>query len=763
MRLNILFALLIFSLSNTYGQYGLLKGKVLAGDNPLEFANIGLMNTALGTSSDSTGYFEINNVPFGKYKLQVSNLGFETQQVELTFDESQLTHNIQFQLEESASLLEEVVVSGTMKEVSKLDSPVPVEVYSKKFFKANPTPSIFESLQNVNGVRPQLNCNVCNTGDIHINGLEGPYTMVLIDGMPIVSGLSTVYGLTGIPQSLIERVEIVKGPASTLYGSEAVGGLINIITKKHDNASVFSADVMTTSWGEINTDIGLKVDVSENVSTLLGLNYFNYSNPIDNNLDGFTDVTIQNRISVFNKWSFQQKNNKLFTIAGRYVYEDRWGGEMNWTPQYRGGDEVYGESIYTSRWETFGVYQLPIEELISFQFSANGHQQNSVYGDVSYIADQYIGFGQMTWNKPLGARHDLMVGSAYRYTYYDDNTPATMGIDGNDESKNNPSIIHLPGLFVQDEIALNTQNKLLFGLRYDYNSLHGNILTPRLNYKWSSKNKQNIIRLSAGNGYRVANVFTEDHAALTGAREVVFEGELAPERSWNANLNLVKKIYTQQNTYIGLDATAFYTFFNNRILPDYETDPNKIIYSNLDGTAVSKGLSLNVDIAFANGLKVLAGATVMDVSIEENGEREQQILTEQVAGVWSVAYTFPKSKWTIDYTGNLYGPMRLPVLGEFDDRPEWSPWWSIQNIQASRPLTNGWEIYFGVKNLLNYTPPANSIARAFDPFDRQVVFGENGQAVPSTGNPNGLTFDPSYVYAPNQGIRGFLGVRYTVR
>jgi len=122
--------------------------------------------------------------------------------------------------------LNEVVISGTLKEVTKLESPVPVEVYTSKFFKANPTPSIFEALQNINGVRPQLNCNICNTGDIHINGLEGPYTMILIDGMPIVSGLSTVYGLSGIPQALIDRVEIVKGPASTLYGSEAVGGLI---------------------------------------------------------------------------------------------------------------------------------------------------------------------------------------------------------------------------------------------------------------------------------------------------------------------------------------------------------------------------------------------------------------------------------------------------------------------------------------------------------------------------------------------------------
>ena len=139
-----------------------------------------------------------------------------------------------------------------MKAVSKLESAVPVEIYTATFFKKNPTPNVFEALQNVNGVRPQLNCNICNTGDIHINGLEGPYTLVLIDGMPIVSGLSTVYGLSGIPNSLIEQVEIIKGPASSLYGSEAVGGLINIITKLPENAPVFFVDSNINSWGEWN-------------------------------------------------------------------------------------------------------------------------------------------------------------------------------------------------------------------------------------------------------------------------------------------------------------------------------------------------------------------------------------------------------------------------------------------------------------------------------------------------------------------------------
>ncbi|WP_196888382.1 TonB-dependent receptor [Aureivirga sp. CE67] len=734
-----------------------LSGTITSNNKPVDFASIYLKGTRLGTSADDQGKFELNNVPSGTFTVVVSSIGYKTLKKTITFNNNEkLTVN--FQLVEDSSQLDEVVVSGTMKEVSKLASPVPVEVYTAKFFKANPTPSIFESLQNVNGVRPQLNCNVCNTGDIHINGLEGPYTMVLIDGMPIVSGLSTVYGLTGIPQSLIERVEIVKGPASTLYGSEAVGGLINIITKKPSAAPLVSTDVFATTWGEVNADVGVRYSLGKKVDGLLGVNYFNYSNPIDNNNDGFTDVTLQDRISIFNKFSFQRKDNRVFTIAGRYVYEDRWGGEMNWEPKYRGGDEVYGESIYTSRWETFGIYQLPTEELINFQFSANGHNQNSVYGDTKYLADQYIGFGQLTWNKVLG-KHDILTGVAYRYTYYDDNTPATAK---GDDLENNPAITHLPGAFIQDEIELNPQNTLLLGMRYDYNSLHGGILTPRINYKWSSKNNRNVLRLSVGNGYRVANVFTEDHAALTGARDVVFEDELLPETSWNGNINFVKKIYLEGGIFIGLDASAFYTYFSNQILPDYETDPNKIIYSNLDGSSVSQGVSLNVDVDFKNGLKINAGGTLMDVTVEEDGRKYRQLLTERFQGVWSAGYTIKSLGLTIDYTGNLYGPMRLPVLGELDDRPDYSPWWSIQNIQVTKNFGEHFQLYGGVKNLLNYTPPSNSIARAFDPFDENVVFDTDGQVVPTPDNPNALTFDPSYVFAPNQGIRGFLGFRYTL-
>ena len=757
MKIYLKIFLLIFSITCN-SQNNSLVGKISYGLENLPYVNIYIQNTKLGTSSNEDGYYQIKNIPSGTYKIVVSSLGYKTKTTEITFNKNENEKIIQnFSLVPDNSL-DEIVVSGNLRPVSKSASSVPVDVYSKSFFKKNPTPSIFESLQNVNGVRPQLNCNVCNTGDIHINGLEGPYTFVLIDGMPIVSGLSTVYGLTGIPQALIQRVEVVKGPASTLYGSEAVGGIINIITKKPSNSPMLFVDSFSSSWEEINTDIGFKYNASKKIQGLLGINYFNYQNIIDNNNDNFTDLTLQNRISIFNKLNIERRNNKLFTVAFRYVYEDRWGGETNWNKSFRGTDLVYGESIYTSRWETFGTYELPTTENIRLQFSANGHHQDSFYGTDSYKADQLIAFGQLIYNKKIKKKHDLLFGIAYRYTTYDDNTFATSESDG---ETNKPSVIHLPGVFLQDEISLTNQHKILIGARYDYNSLHGTIFSPRVNYKWNSKNNKNILRFSIGNGFRVANIFTEDHAALSGAREVVFEGELSPEKSWNANVNFVKKI-SINNTLISLDASGFYTHFNNRILPDYETDPNKIIYANLNGFSVSKGLSLNSDISFPLGLTMNIGATLMDVSINENNIKKRQLLTENFSGVWSISYNLKKSRIKIDYTGNLYGPMKLPLLSELDPRRGESPWFSIQNIQITKNIGTSWEIYGGIKNILNFTPANNSIARSFDPFDSGVDFNSNGEAIATTNNPYALTFDPSYVYASNQGIRGFLGLRYTI-
>ena len=727
----------VFSIN---AQSFVVKGRVFSGGAPLEAASVYLNATAVGVTTNQKGAFSIST-DARSAALTISYIGYKTKTIVISNGKYDLGI---IELVPNDSL-EEVVISGTLKPISKLDSPVPVEVYGKAFFSANPTASVFEALENVNGIRPQLNCNVCNTGDIHINGQEGSYTMVLIDGLPIVSGLSTVYGLSGIPQSLIERVEIVKGPASTLYGSEAIGGVINLITKLPENSPAFSIDTFFSGWGEANTDLGYKYRLSARSYGLLGINYYNYSNPIDNNGDGFTDLTLQDRLSIFNKFRFGDN----LSVATRFVYEDRWGGQMNWAPKYRGGDQVYGESIYTARIEAFGKYQF--NSNLSLQFSFNDHNQNSVYGTTLFNAKQSIGFGQMIWNKTL-PKNDFLIGLAYRYTCYDDDTSAVYN--------NNAGVTHLPGVFVQNETKIDAYNTLLLGLRYDHNSIHGNILTPRINYKINNLDKSAIFRLSAGTGYRVAQVFTEDHAALTGAREVVFVDELAPEKSWNINLNYVKTFYFKQGVIFDIDLSLFHTVFSNKIIPDYDTNPNKIIYDNLDGSSISTGASLNANLVNQNGVRINLGATYIDTYAEAAGVKTRPYLTERFQGVWKIEKKWYPSNLTFDLTGTTTGPLKLPTLSALDPRPSMSETFTIVNIQLTKNWGGAFETFGGVKNMLNFTPPANSISRAFDPFDKQVTFDGSGNVLQTANNPYALTFDPSYVYASNQGIRFFVGVRW---
>ena len=726
-----------------------ISGKVTSDGDPLPFVNVYIKSLKKGQLSQDNGSYTIDNVKPGKYTITASFTGYKTINKSVTIIDKDIRVN--FNLSELESL-NQIVVTGTLKPVSRIDSPVPVEVYSPTFFKKNPTPSIFEALQNVNGVRPQLNCGLCNTGDIHINGLEGPYTLVLIDGMPIVSGLSTVYGLSGIPNSLVERIEIVKGPASSLYGSEAVAGLVNVITKKPENAPLITADFFATTWGEFNLDIGSKFNVGT-AQSLIGINYFNYNQRIDNNNDGYTDLTLQDRISIFNKWSFKRKSGKALTIAGRVFYEDRWGGENNWTSDFRGGSEIYGESIYTARGELFGLYELPTKEDIDFTFSATTHDQNSFYGNELYDAQQHIVFGQSTWNRVF-KKHDVLLGITGRYNFYDDNTTATANSNGNA-----PDNIFIPSIFAQNQWKFSKKHELLTGLRYDYDNRHGGIITPRLAYKFAPT-KNDAIRFNIGTGFRVVNLFTEEHAALTGSREVVIDGELDPEESINFNVNYLMKRYLSSGTFFNIEASAWYTRFSNRINPDYDTNINQIIYANSNGHAISQGVSLQADFNFNFGLKANFGASIQEVANIENGIRSRQPLTEGFNANWGLSYKINPANLLLDFTGNLYGPMDLITFPDLldsngnrlDTRQDQSPFWSIMNIQGTYKGFNNLEIYGGIKNLLNWTPAKNNdfvISRGDDPFEED-------------NNPNLLPFDTTYVFASLQGIRGFFGVRYNL-
>lgn len=736
--------LFMFLLFPFFSQTIEINGKVFDNQKkPIPFAHVMNLTDSTSAVCDFSGNFKMTIGNLATV-LKASSVGFDSE--ELNFSINNYTTPITFILKENNDILKEMVISATLQLIDRKESPIPIAVYSTQFLNAVPSPSLVQATNQITGLRPQFNCSVCNTGDIHINGMEGAYSMIVIDGMPIMGGLSTVYGLQGIPTSLIDQVEVIKGPASTVYGSEAMAGLINVVTKNIDCVPKFSLDFNISSWGELQTSIVYKLIDKQRLKAFSSIDIFNYNNPIDNNDDGFTDLSLKNRYSIFNKFQFFNKNGyNPLNLTLRYLNEDRWGGQMNFTEQDRGRNTVYGESILTNRVEASSFYKFSEIKNLKWQNSFSFHDQKSWYGLVEYEAKQIIGFSQLTWHKSLGEKNNFLSGFALRYNSYNDNTVATLKADN----------WWLPGFFLQDNFKFSDNQQLLFGWRTDFHSKHGVINSPRINYQLNITDISSL-RIGYGDGFRVVNVFTEDHAALTGAREIIFLEELEPEKSKNLNINLSNS-WNTDNLQITLESSVFESRFSNKIIPDFLTNDNQIIYSNLSGYAVARGISSEIFLKmYKIPLKLSANATVLDVSnYNENSTGEivknQQLLAEKYSIKWSLNYWFEKLGLDIVYSATNYGPIRLPIL-ENDFRPEYSLPYTIHNLKLSKNYNNGWTNFISIRNFTNFTPPNYSILRANDPFDQNIN--------DPIDNPEGYTFDASYMYASFQGINLVFGVSF---
>lgn len=692
---------------------------------PVPYASISVVGTQRGAVADADGLFRLEGLGRGEQTLLVSAQGFGA--VEVSVAAGTIGH-VTIVLEPDPVALEALTVTGTMKSATVGQSPVKVNVVPRAVLQRNATNNLVEAVQFVNGIYNQIDCGVCYTNNLRINGMEGPYTAVLIDGMPLMSSLASVYGLNGINPALIEQIEIIKGPSSTLYGSEAMAGVINVITKDPRFAPRLALDAWGTSDAEGNVDFAASTRPGD-VSGFLSGNVAYNNRFVDGNGDGFSDFPLNRRGVVFGKLDVSPSGERRATLTAKYLYEDRFGGVEGWTRADRGSDRVYGESIYTNRVEMLGSYLPSWSDQIRFEGSYSWHDQDSWYGDSPYDATQHIAFGNALWGPVLGA-HDLLLGASLRYQTYDDNTPATATVDRR----------LIPGIFGQDEIRFDNGTTILGGLRADHHEEHGVITSPRLAFKWDAF-EHTSFRLNAGTGFRVVNLFTEDHAALTGAREVVIASELEPERSRSVTVNVNQVIEFGPNPMM-IDVDLFHTRFSNKIVPDYDVDPNQIVYDNLGGHAVSRGVGVtfNQNVDFDRFLYSV-GVTVQDVYTAEGADRADEFFAPRVRGVLSATYNARSLPVRFDYTGSITGPMRLPSYDEPFARAERSPTYSIHNVQGSWTVAGGPELYLSVKNVFDYVQPSALI----DPAD-----------------PFGDDFDTAYVYGPLRGRHLMLGLRYGV-
>ncbi|MCP4441881.1 MAG: TonB-dependent receptor [Aureispira sp.] len=763
-------SIFIFCILYTFilgAQNSTIKGRLLNSDQESVIAatvvllDIDSNLTSFTASSDLDGAFEWQNVPVGNYILQVSCIGYQGTMQPINAKEGvnsigkiELTSGIDLDAIEVKS--EKVKFASPIRVSQNIATKTIVDL---EFMQKTTSPTnLVEAVTMVGGVQEEVACGVCFTNNISINGLPGQYTAVLIDGTPMYGNLASVYGLNGMPSMVIDQIEVTKGPSSTIFGSEAVAGVINIITKKPKDEPLFSIDLMGTSHLEAFTNVAFAPKFGKLNGVIAG-NHVYFNGFEDHNDDGFGDIINVDRVSLFTKWSLDRPQNRKFNIFGRFLYEDRRNGTEAYLKdrayrQLRGDTEIYGESIFTNRWEVMGTYDLPTTEYIRVDFSGSGHYQDSYYGSDYYKATQYIGYNNWVWNKYVKG-HGLTGGLTLRYQHYDDNTVATEDSLG----QNRPDNQFIPGIFLQDAWDISSKVSVLYGCRVDYYKGHGVIPAPRFNLRYKPST-WTTFRLNFGTGFRVVNLFTEDHAFITGNRRIELEEKLQPERSYNGTLNF-NHIFTIGNSQGMIDVDGFYTYFTNAILPDY-SESNKIVYRNLDGYAQTRGFNINYMQQFAFPLSfnlVYNMQWAHQTIIEDNGSKVTSPLEYAAlcSGNASLDYTYRKWGLTFAYTVKLTGPMTLPEVFDLDDatgqpldepRSVKSKPFQFHNFQITKEFKKiNLTLYGGIQNIFNYRQPISPLAGFNDP-----------NSTPGFSD----YFDTAYAYSPIHGREFYVGLRWNI-
>ena len=529
----------------------------------IPYATILIVGTDKGTTSNEVGQFEFRNLKPGRYTLRVSAIGYKTQEKSVEVN-TQYTTLLHFQLEEESYMTDEVVVSANRNEVKRRDAPVVVNVMSAKLFEMVNSTDLAKTLNFQSGLRVENNCQNCGFPQVRINGLDGPYSQILINSRPIISALSGVYGLEQIPTNMIERVEVVRGGGSALFGANAVGGTINIITKDPINNSFqFGSTLSTTdegSWEQVmNGNVSL-VAKDNSYGIALYETYRN-RNPYDRDGDGFSELGKLNMNTFGFRAYYRPTHFSRINLEYHTTNELRRGGNKFDLQPHETDITEQTRHVINSGGISYDLFWKEYKHKLSFYGSMQHTDRNSYYGaqqdpnaygktkDLTWVAGgMYVG----NLSQCLFPPSSLTAGLEYQ-----DNTlhDVMTGYQRDMEQQ-----VRIASLFLQNEWKMRYIS-LLAGLRFDkHNLIDHLIVSPRINLLWKPSEALQG-RLTYSTGFRAPQAYDEDlHVTAVGGEgvQITLADGLKEERSnsysgsidwtfpmghWQGNL-LIEGFYT---------------------------------------------------------------------------------------------------------------------------------------------------------------------------------------------------------------------------
>ena len=649
----------------------------------LPYVVIQIKGTTIGTTTDKTGHFFLKNLPEGSFVIEAKYMGYTTQSQSITIKQD-TSKELNFTLSPSDFSLDEVVVSANRNETKRRLAPNLVSVIGGKLFDITQSTCLAQGLNFQPGVRTEDDCQNCGFTQVRINGLDGHYSQILVDSRPVFSSLNGVYGLEQIPANMIDRVEVVRGGGSALFGASAIGGTINIITKEPTrNSASFGHTFMSqggsNSFDNVTTgNVSLVTD--DNKAGVYAYGQTRTRQGYDHDGDGYTELPELDsqtfglnsylRLSPYSKLSlqyhgiheFRRGGNKLDQIAHvanvtEQVEHNIQGGGL--TYDYFAPDEKNRLSAYfsfqtTARKSYYGGIGEGTEEDIEAAEKAYGTTH-----DFTYVAGtQYV----HSFSKLLFMPADLTLGAEYNHDGLKD---VILGYDRHFKQD-----VNIGSFFFQNEWK-NKQWSFLLGGRLDKHNLMDHVIfSPRANLRFNPTENVNL-RLTYAGGFRAPQAFDEDlHVGVVGGERLVtvLADNLKEERSnsFSLSADLYHKFGSVQTNLL---IEGFYTDLNNVFAlrqldhPDAQGNTVQERY-NAYGAKVF-GLNLEAKAMFTRWFTLQAGLTLQqshyDEAIAWNDEVPEQkykkmMRTPNTYGYFTASFT-PVKRFTASVTGNYTGSM----------------------------------------------------------------------------------------------------------
>ena len=725
--------------------FGLLAQSILGKvtnikKEPLEGASVNIIGTSNGATTNKEGKFEVSIPEISEKKLIVSHIGFLTDTIEIndrTF--------IEIILQESKTL-DEVVVQGEKDGVIISDiKSIKTEQITQTELRKAACCDLAGCFETQTTVQPQTTNVITNSKELRILGLSGVYNQVLIDGFPLIQGLSYTYGISSIPGTLVDNIFVSKGANSVLQGYESISGQINVETKEPDKTDRLLVNAYMNSFLEkhFNSNYAFKLGKWSN---LLAIQVVRPANRIDRDNDKFLDLPLLTRYLVSNRLKYGNERDWGWNsqIGVRYFNDQRIGGQTNYNSiSDKGSSNVYGQTVQINQpelWTKTGYRINDRHNLVLFA-SAFHQVQNSFFGTVKYNAQQTNFYANLQYELSY-EKHDLKAGVSYRHLSLNEDISFTDTMLLRAYDGNYLRLENIPGLFAENTMRFfGDRLTWIAGIRGDRHNQFGYQLTPRTLIKYDIS-PQTIVRANVGTGWRTVNLFSENIGLLVSSRDILFAEQLTPEKAYNTGVNITQKFESITDNLTGfLSADFYHTEFQNQIFPDYDSDPTKAIIKNFTGTSISNGFQAELYLKMYQRFELKIGYNYLDVYRIQGSTKQLLPFNSMHRVLASFSYKPISKKYHFDMNAHWFGKQRLPETEsnpvEFQ-RPDFSKPYSVVNAQFTYNLKK-FEMYGGCENI-------------FDFRQRQPII--------SWQNPFSPYFDTSSVWGPTRGREIYLGFRF---